>query len=122
MKLLTEVADIAEFHKLKLLMESNGILIHVGNEDSARNFGFFHPVGRYAIHVVYEEQFNDALKLMENEDHIVEFPLNIEEIQKDIQLNQLESHNRLFKIIIKVAIGFIILVSCISWILAVLST
>ena len=118
MKLLTEVADITEFHRLKLLLESRGILIHVGNEDSARNFGYFHPVGKYAIHVVYEEQFPDALKLMEDEDHIVESPLDIEKIHRDIHENQLAANSRLLKASI---VTFIILAG-ILWILAALTT
>ena len=122
MKLLTEVSDITEFYRLKLLLESNGILIHVGNEDTARNFGFFHPVGKYAIHVVYEEQLDDAIKLMEDENHIVVSPLDIEEIKNEIQENQSAANTRLLNIVLKAAVVTIIAVACLLWMKAVLNT
>lgn len=95
MKLLTELHDLAEQQRIKLLMESNGILIHIANEDTARNLGFLHPAGKYAIHVVYDEQYEDAVKLMNNENHVVKKPVDIEEYKKALQSNIDSTRNKI---------------------------
>ena len=77
MKLLTETADTEEYFRIKLLFEQKGIAAHFANEDSARNFGFLHPAGRYAIYVVFEEQYEDAKKLLVNDDHHVETTMDL---------------------------------------------
>lgn len=85
---LTEVADIEEFYRLRLLFEVNGILIYLGNQDSARNFGVFHPVGKYAIHIMLEDQFDDAQKLLFDASHIVEKKVDVEEYQQYFEQNK----------------------------------
>lgn len=81
MILLTELDQIEEYYRIKSLFEMKGILLFTGNEDSARNFGFFHPVGKYAIHILYHEQLADAQALLENENHDVVNPMNVEQYQ-----------------------------------------
>jgi len=85
MKFITEVSDINEFIRLKLLLEKNGVLIHIGNEDTARNYSFFHPVGKYAIHVIFDEQYNDAINLMEDENYVVEHPMDVDAYKQHIE-------------------------------------
>ena len=119
MKLLTEVFDISELNRLRLLLETSGILIHVGNEDSARNFGFLHPVGKYAIHVVYDEQYSDALKLMENEDHVVENPVDVGAYKKHLEENNAAALSGLLKKIIFAGIIVAILVVGLVWLMIV---
>ena len=72
MILLTEISEIEEYFRIKSLFEMKGILIHTANEDTARNFGVFHPVGKYAIHVLFEQQLEDARALLLDENHVVE--------------------------------------------------
>ena len=74
---MTETADTEEYFRIKLLFEQKGIAAHFANEDSARNFGFLHPAGRYAIYVVFEEQYEDAKKLLVNDDHHVETRMDL---------------------------------------------
>ena len=121
MKLLTEVFDISELNRLRLLLETSGVLIHIGNEDSARNFGFLHPVGKYAIHVVYDEQYNDALKLMEDENHVVENPLDVGVYKKHIEENSAEALSQLLKKTIFTGTIIALLVVCTIWFLMVLT-
>ena len=92
MKLLTEVYDFSELERLKLLFEQNGILIFVANEDAARNFSFIHPAGKYALHVIYEEQYEDVIQLLQDENHIVNNKVDIESYQQELNKNK----NRLF--------------------------
>ena len=105
MQLLTEVADLNELNHLRFLFESKGILIYIANEDSARNFSFFHPSGRYAIHVVFDEQFADAQKLLEDENHEVQHPVDVEAYQKHIE----ESEPAIRSILIKKALFLAVL-------------
>lgn len=88
MKLLIETPDITELERLQLLLESNGILIHVGNKDTARNLFFLPVFNRYAIHVVYDEQYTDARKLLEDENHVVENPVDISAIKQKLETQQ----------------------------------
>ena len=97
MKFITEVSDMNEFMRLRLLLETSGILIHVGNEDTARNYSFFHPVGKYAIHVIYDEQYNDAMNLLEDESHVVEHPMDVDEYKQHIERAKSDSLSDLLK-------------------------
>ncbi len=82
MILLTEVSEIEEFYRIKLLFEQKGILAHYGNQDSARTYGVFHPVGKYAIYIMMDEQFEDAKQLLIDESHIAENPIHVSEVEQ----------------------------------------
>jgi len=97
MILLTEVAEIEEYYRLKSLFEIKGIPIYTGNEDTARNFGVFHPVGKYAIHVMFEEQLNDARALLVDENHIIENPFDISVYQEHKAANEHQAKRTILK-------------------------
>ena len=97
MILLTEVSDIEEYYRIKALFEMKGVLIHTGNEDSARNFGVFHPVGKYAIHVLFDEQVNDARALLLNPEHEVETPLDLSDYQSHKELSDKQTKTTILK-------------------------
>ena len=122
MKLLTEVYEISELNRLRLLFETSGVVIHVGNEDSARTFGFLHPVGKYAIYVVYDEQYKDALMLMENENHVVENPLDMDVYKKHLEENKAAALSLLLKKTIFTGVIIVLFVVGILWLLAKLNT
>jgi len=121
MKLLTEVTDLSELNRLRLLFEMSGVLIYVGNEDSARNFGFLHPVGKYAIHVVYDEQYQDALMLLQDENHIVENPIDVEAYKAHIEKNTSASVSQLMRKILLSGILFVMFAFAIVWLLVELT-
>lgn len=77
MKLLTEQHDYSDIQGLKLLLESRGIPVYIANEDSARTFGYLYPMGKYALHVVFDEQYDDALMLMQDNEYIVKNPVDV---------------------------------------------
>lgn len=94
MILLTEVSSIEEYYRLKLLFANKGVLIHTANEDTARNFGVFHPVGKYAVFVLLEEQLEDAKQLLVNEDHCVANSVDIDAYQAHKKEHQNEISSR----------------------------
>jgi len=107
MILLTEVAEIEEYYRLKSLFEMKGIPIHTGNEDTARNFGVFHPVGKYAIHVLFEEQIEDARALLLNENHDIENPIDLTLYQEHIEASTYKTKSMILKVLL-VSLLFII--------------
>lgn len=79
MKLLLEENSRVELDRIRLLMESNGIPVIVGNENAARNFGFVVLAQPYGLWVLEDEQYPCALALLENEDYKVEHPIDVKE-------------------------------------------
>ena len=91
---LTEVSEVEEFYRIKTLFESKGIAAYFGNQDSARSFGTFHPAGKYSIHILINDQLEDAQKLLLNPSHEVQCPVELSEF------NEQENHNMANKKII----------------------
>ena len=79
MKLLFEEADRNEVDRVRFLLESNGIPVFVGNEDTARNFNFIALAQKYGVWVLEDEQFACAQALLDNENYEVKHPLDVEE-------------------------------------------
>jgi len=72
---------MSELQRLKLLFESNRILIHVGNENTARNYGMYHPSGSYALFTVFDGQYQDAKLLLNDERHLVKKPVDLKKLK-----------------------------------------
>ena len=100
MILLTEVAEVEEYYRIKSLFEMKGIPIHTANEDTARNFGVFHPVGKYAIHVLFEEQFDDARALLLNENHEVETAIDLSGYQDHVEAHNYQTKATMLKVLL----------------------
>lgn len=83
MILLTEISEIEEFYRIKTLFESKGIAAYFGNQDSARSFGMLHPAGKYAVHIMLDEQFEDARKLLSDPHHTVQSPVELSEFSDE---------------------------------------
>jgi hypothetical protein len=97
MKLLTEITDIAEMNRIRFLLESNGIPVFVGNEDSARSMGFIGPAAKHGIFIIYDEQFQDAKCLLKDETHEVKQKVDMDEFRRNMELIQPNAFNQLFK-------------------------
>jgi len=91
MKLLFESVERSEIDSARLLLESRGIPVFIGNEDSARNFGLVYPARNYALWICIDEQYEDALALLDDINHEVKRPVDIEEYNKSFE--QLRSRN-----------------------------
>lgn len=77
MKLIRETKDKNELDRIRGLLESRGIPVHVGEENQHHLGGHAMPFLRYRLHVVLDSQYGDALKLLEDEDHEVADPVDI---------------------------------------------
>lgn len=77
MKLLRETKDKNELDHLRTLLESRGIPVHVGEEHQHQLGGHAMPFLRYRLHVILDSQYDDALKLLEDENHEVAEPVDI---------------------------------------------
>ncbi len=108
MKLLTEVADINELTRLRILFDSKGIAIHVANEDSARNLGFILPVRKYALFVVFDDQMQDALALLDDETHEVKKTVDLNEYYSYISKHQPEATNKIFNTLMSIFLVVVI--------------
>src|SRR5688572_18209376 len=97
MKLLTEITDIDELNRIRFLLESNGIPIFVGNEDTARNVGYVPSVGKQSVFVIYDEQFHDAQYLLKDENHEVKKKIDMDEFRKNMELIKPNALDQLFK-------------------------
>lgn len=114
MRLLTELIDINELNRIKILFESKGIPVFVGNEDSARNMGLLIPARQYEVFVIFEEQFYDAQCLLKDEHYIVGNQVDMNEYRRHLESIKPNVNNKMpgVTIIIGmiVALIFIILV------------
>jgi len=97
MRLLTEIIDRVEVDRVKFLLESNGIPVFIGNEESARNFGFIYPARRFGIWVYDESQFDCALALLTDESYIVKHPIDVKDYYKRLKENQPEAFSFILK-------------------------
>ncbi len=109
MKLITETIDPNELIQLRILFESKGIPIFVSNEDTARNFGFIYPARKYGIFVLYEEQYSDAVRLLEDDSHVVINTIDMDEHRAFMQNQESTSLNKLFKVIMITGIVLLVL-------------
>ena len=115
MILLTEVSGVEEFYRIKTLFESKGIAAYYGNQDSARNFGVFHPAGKYSIHLLINEQFEDAQQLLLDPNHTVQHPVELSEFneQKNSRVVNKKIINTLllilFTIVVSVFLIFLVI-------------
>lgn len=112
MKLLLEESNRNEVDRIRLLLESAGIPIFVGNEDTARNLNFIPLAQKYGIWVLEDSQYECAVSLLSNPDYCVKNPLDVDEYYKLAENNeQIDIHSFIWqKIVIPLAvlvIGFI---------------
>lgn len=95
MKLLRETKDKSELDRIRVLLESRGIPVHVGDENQHHLGGHAMAFLRYRLHVVLDFQYEDALKLLEDENHEVAEPVDIEEFRNYQRASQPEVLNRI---------------------------
>lgn len=82
MKQLIQSENKAEIDGIRILLESRGIPVFVGNEDSARNMGWLLSAREYVLWVLVDEQYEDAVALVEDPSHEVRTAVNMEKYSK----------------------------------------
>jgi putative signal transducing protein len=97
MKLLTKNSDTSYLHTLKGLLEENGIPASISGENTARMITPF-LMTQPCLWVYLDEQLEEASKLINNHEYIVENKIDVEEfynINKEI-LNNSSSMNSVY--------------------------
>ena len=117
MKLLTQVSDLNELGRLKTLFETRGVLIHVANENTARNLGAISAVTTYALFVVLDEQYSDARMLLADENHVVENTVDIEAYAEHVEQNKSNVLSHMLKYAVIGGIVILSVIYTIVWLL-----
>jgi predicted ABC-class ATPase len=86
MKLLFQTTNRVELDGIRMRLESVGIPVFIGNEDSARNFGLIMPARSFACWIPIEDQYEDAVKFLNDESHVVESAVDVGEYYKAMEL------------------------------------
>jgi hypothetical protein len=88
MKLLTQAFNLEELSRLKNLFAQHGVLIHVANENTARNFSMMPWIGNYALFVVLEKQYSDAKMLLADKNHVVTSKVVLDAYEQHVEQNK----------------------------------
>lgn len=117
MKLLTHIANLDELTRLKALFASKGVLIHVANENTARNFGTISAIADYTLFVVLEEQYTDAELLLENENHSVLNTVDIEAYEELVEQHKPAILSHMLQYALIGGIAILVVIYTIVWLL-----
>ena len=109
MKLLFEETDRQEVDRIRILLESRGIPVFIGNEETARNFGFIALSQKYGVWVFEDSQFGCAKKILADETHEVEKPIDVNEYYRlTKEDNAIDIHSFMWKKIVLPLVVFVI--------------
>jgi hypothetical protein len=78
MRLLFEESDRNEVDRIRVLFESNGIPVHIGNEDTTRTFGALAAAQKYGIWILEHDQYDCAIELLKDESYEVKKPVDVQ--------------------------------------------
>ena len=99
---------------MRLLFESKGVVMHIGNENTAGNYLSYHPAGKNALFVVYEAQYLDAESLLNDPNHVVKNPLDVAEYRSLLSQNSNHDFAKIVKVL-WVAVGVIVIATGLVW-------
>jgi uncharacterized protein YciI len=120
MKLVTKSRDATYLHSLKGLLEANGIPADVQGENTARMITPF-LMTEPSLWVYLDEQLSEAVKLIQNDEYVVENQVNVEEfyeINKNITSDTTfmnEAYIKLGLTVVGWMLGFFILFKILVW-------
>lgn len=109
MKLLATFETWEEASNLLIFLQGKGIIAEL----ETRQYVYGYIATKYQVSAVLDEQYDDAVALMENPDHIVKNPLDPEEFQqyvddKDVKISALDQMLNVLLPIGLVAIALIV--------------
>lgn len=111
MKLLLEENNRIEVDRIRMLMESNGIPIFIGNEITARNFSFIPAVQKYCVWVCEDEQYESAAGLLQDGDYHVENSIDVESYYRANSADNIDVSGFIWKkILLPGLLGFVLLI------------
>jgi hypothetical protein len=110
MKFLLKTKEKSELDRIRMLLESRGVLVHVDGENEHRLGGHAMPFIGYRLHVVVDAQYEDALKLLEDEEHEVADPVDMDEFRAYQEEARPEVMNRIINWMVLAVIGLLAVV------------
>ncbi|MDX1491722.1 MAG: DUF2007 domain-containing protein [Pseudohongiellaceae bacterium] len=115
MELLLETNDPNEINEIKILLESNGIPVFIGNENTARNLQYIQAAAKLTLWVYIKDQYQDAKLLLQDSSHEVKNKVNVEEFYSTLDTYSQKSRetivNRFMLAMVLIAIGVFICVA-----------
>lgn len=96
MKQLLQTMEKQELENARILLESRGIPVFVGNEHSANYAGLASPARQLLLWVVLDEQWPDAVALLRDENHEVRAPVDVAEFYRQAEEQRRDTARALF--------------------------
>ena len=87
MKLVYKATSLEGANEIKSLLESSGIPAYISNSNFASLNLFFIPQS-LGIFIYDPSQYQDAITLINNKDHIVQNPIDVEAFYKSLSSEQ----------------------------------
>jgi hypothetical protein len=78
--------------------------------------GLMLPSGKYGVFVLYEEQFHDAKRLLEDGNHIVEHKIDMDAHRRHMELLKPKAENQIFKAVLIIGAIAVIFFMAFVWI------
>ncbi len=85
MKPIYSSEDPHEINAMKMRLESNGIPVFVGNDHTARNLPHLGGHTKRTLFVYLAEHHDDALSLIQDEDHVVDHPVDVAAFYEEVE-------------------------------------
>ena len=95
MKLLTKKFDLDSAQATKHYLESRGIPVHIGSENSGPSLGYITAADSYTLWVELDAQYQCALTTLDDEDYEVRNPINVDGYRK-VEEESLKDFRRKF--------------------------
>ena len=87
MKLLLETTDDAYIDEVQQLLEANGIPVFISNKDTLRVMSHVNAI-KEGLWIYIDKQEGDAISLLQDPNHIVSAPVDIDEFYKKANRKQ----------------------------------
>ncbi len=97
MKLLFETTNRTEVDETRFLLESRGIPIFIGNENAGNMLGPVFTARQFGLWVILEEHHEDAQALLNNPEHIVNKPVDVESFYTELEKHKPQTLNKMLR-------------------------
>jgi hypothetical protein len=84
MKILFHTTDKSEAMNTKQALELNGIPVFIGGENSGPMLGVI-IADRFTLWVYLDDQYEDAKKFIENDEHVISSAIDVEEFYQFVE-------------------------------------
>jgi hypothetical protein len=108
MELIFETNSQNEINEMKLHLESNGIPVFVGNENTARNFQHLGADAKLTLWVFLKEQYEEALVLLKDPEYEVSNQVDVKEFYKNLKINNNRVNEKFYnRIMLVIVLGVV---------------